>query len=142
MLLPKIVAAGIYNSQIAAKNIKISKNRKTTMFEIELPIESGGISYLNSNSMPITPDMIINVKPGQTRHTAFPFKCYYIHILLHDGSLYDTLINTPDFIKTDKADVYREIFTKIVKYYNTFNKNDEIILQSLLLELIYTISQD
>ena len=142
MLLPEIVAAGIYNSQIAAKNIKISKNRKTTMFEIELPIESGGISYLNSNSMPITPDMIICAKPGQTRHTAFPFKCYYIHIILHDGSLYDTLINTPDFIKTDKVDVYREIFKKIVKYYNTFNKNDEIILQSLLLELIYTISGD
>ena len=48
MELPKLVAAGIYDSRIAAKNVAISKNRKTTMFEIEIPIESGGFSYINS----------------------------------------------------------------------------------------------
>jgi hypothetical protein len=34
MELPEIVAAGIYNSDIVAKNTAISKNRKTSMFEI------------------------------------------------------------------------------------------------------------
>lgn len=64
MILPEIVAVGIYNSQIAAKNIKISKNRKTSMFEIELPIEDGGISYIDANSKQINSDMMICAKPG------------------------------------------------------------------------------
>jgi len=142
MLLPEIVAVGIYNSQIVARNTAISKNRNTSMFEIELPIENGGISYIGSNSKHITPNMIICAKPGQSRHTKFPFKCYYVHMIIHDGPLFDILMNAPDFFETDKADLYKEIFVKLIKHYNTLADSEEIILQSLLLELIYTINKD
>ena len=69
MDLPNLVAAGIYDSRIATKNIAISKNRKTTMFEIELPMESGGISYIDNEARKIEPNLIICAKPGQIRHT-------------------------------------------------------------------------
>jgi len=142
MILPEIVTAGIYNSQLAAKNTKISKNRKTSMFEIELPIEEGGISYIDSNSKKITTNMIICAKPGQIRHTKFPFKCYYVHIIIHSGALYDILMNVPDFFETGKSETYKKIFTKLIKYYNNLSGSEEIILQSLMLELIYTIKND
>ncbi len=142
MILPEIESIGIYNSQIKAKNIKVSKHRKAAMFEIELPIESGGVSYIDSKSTPITPDTIICAKPGQVRHTKFPFKCYYVHMTLQSGILYDILKNTPDFFKTENSDTYRRIFKDLKKHHNTFTKNDAIILQSLILELIYTISRD
>lgn len=141
MILPEIVAAGIYNSQYVAKNLAVSKNRKTSMFEIELPMEKGGISYIGTSSMPITPNMIICAKPGQTRHTKFPFKCYFLHMILHSGTLYDTLMQTPDIFETGNTEAYQRIFTKLVKHYNSATDN-EIILQSLVLELIYTISRD
>lgn len=142
MLLPEIVTVGIYDSRIAAKNTSVSKNRKTSMFEIELPIEYGGVSHIESSSMRISPDMVICAKPGQTRHTKFPFKCYYVHMIIHGGKLYDTLMNTPDFFKTDKSDSYKNIFTKLIRHYNTLNDSEEIILQSLILELIHTITRD
>ena len=142
MILPEIVAVGIYNSRIAAKNVKISKKRKTSMFEIELPIEDGGISYIDSNSKQINTNMIICAKPEQVRHTKFPFKCYYVHMIVHSGALYDALISTPDFFETDKVNIYKEIFIKLIKYYSTLSNSEEIILQSLLLELIYTINKD
>lgn len=142
MLLPEIVAVGIYNSQIAAKNTVISKNRITSMFEIELPAEDGGVSYIDSNAKQINPNMIICAKPGQVRHTKFPFECYYVHMIIHSGPLYDILMNTPDFFETDKGNIYKEIFIKLVKHYSSFADSEEIILQSLLLELIYTISKD
>jgi AraC-like DNA-binding protein len=142
MILPEIVAVGIYNSHIAAKNIKISKKRRTSMFEIELPIEDGGISYIDSNSKQINPNMIICAKPGQVRHTKFPFKCYYVHMIIHSGVLYDMLINTPDFFETEKSNIYKDIFVKLIKHYSTLADSEEIILQSLLLELIYTIKKD
>ena len=142
MILPEIVAVGIYNSQIAAKNLKISKKRKTSMFEIELPIEGGGISHIDSNSKQINPNMIICVKPGQVRQTKFPFKCYYVHMIIHSGTLYDTLMNTPDFFETEKGNTYKGIFVKLIKHYSALADSEEIILQSLLLELIYTINKD
>ncbi|MEE1280439.1 MAG: AraC family transcriptional regulator [Oscillospiraceae bacterium] len=142
MILPEIVTAGIYNSRIAAKNTVISKKRKTSMFEIELPIEGGGISYIDSNSKQIKPNMIICAKPGQVRHTKFPFKCYYVHMIIHSGDLYDILMDTPDYLEPDKTEIYKEIFAKLVKHYNTLSDSEEIILQSLLLKLIYTIKKD
>lgn len=142
MLLPEIIAVGIYDSQIAHKNVKISKNRKTSMFEIELPIEDGGISYIDENSKRINSNMIICAKPGQVRHTKFPFKCYYVHMIIHSGSLYDSLMCIPDFFETDKSDLYKSIFVKLMKHYSALSDSEEIILQSLLLELIYTIRKD
>ena len=142
IILPEIVGVGIYNSQMNGHNVKISKNRKTTMFELELPLDEGGVSYINSESMPITPDMLICAKPGQTRHTRFPFKCYYVHMILKDGYLYDAFCRMPNFIKTEKSDVYRKIFSRMCRYYDTAIDRDKMILQSLLLELIYTMEKE
>lgn len=142
MQLPQIVAIGIYHSAVAAKNVTVSKHRKTSMFELELPLEEGGVSYIDQASMPITSDLLICAKPGQVRHTKFPFKCYYIHMILNEGLLYETLMKTPDFFKTKKGEFHRDIFKKMVRYYNTFSAKDEIILQSLILELIYAIERE
>ena len=142
MELPNLVAAGIYDSRIAAKNIAISKNRKTTMFEIELPVECGGTSYIDANTTPIHPNMIISAKPGQIRHTKFPFKCYYVHMMLPEGSLRNALLQTEDFFLINRYETYEKIFTRLIKHYNFLSPTEEILVQSLLLELIYTVIKD
>jgi transcriptional regulator GlxA family with amidase domain len=48
----------------------------------------------------------------------------------------------PDFLITKKTDKYKHIFKSMYKYYETHTKQDEIILQSLFLELIYMLTQD
>ena len=142
MLLPEIISIGIYDSAIAARNLSISKKRKTSMFEIELPIEQGGISYIESSSWQITPQMVICAKPGETRHTKFPFKCYYLHMMVKSGKLYDLLMNTPDIFEITNRRAYEEIFKKLVKHYNALSECEDVILQSLVLELLYTIFKD
>ena len=142
MILPEIITVGIYDSRIVAKNTVISKNRKTSMFEIELPIENGGVSYIDSNSAQINTNMLICAKPGQVRHTKFPFKCYYIHMIIKDSTLYNELMNTPSFLQSIKNDKYAEIFKSLIKYHNTLSQKDEIILQSLVFKLIHTIIND
>ncbi len=142
IILPEIVSAGIYNSEIAVKNKSITKNRKTTMFEIEIPIEDGGISYIDSAETPIQTDIIICAKPGQMRHTKLPFKCHYIHMIINEGALYDTLIETPDFIKTKEKKKYLTLFKKISKCFDTGLSGDEIMLQGTVLELIATLERD
>lgn len=142
IILPEIVSAGIYNSEIAVKNKSITKKRKTTMFEIEIPIEDGGISYIDSVETPIRTDIIICAKPGQMRHTRLPFKCHYIHMIINEGTLYDILMAAPDFIETEEKKKYLALFKKISKCFDTGLSGDEIMLQGTVLELIATLERD
>ena len=80
LVLPKNISVGMYDSRLAAKGKEVTANRVTLSFEIELPTEQGGISYINHENFHITPDTVICVKPGQQRHTKLPFKCYFLHM--------------------------------------------------------------
>ena len=142
ILLPEIVAIGVYNTQTAVKNKDVTKNRRTDMFEIEMPIEEGGISYIDEHAMPILPHRMICAKPGQVRHTKLPYKCYYIHMMVKEGTLYDILTALPSFIPIKETEKYREIFTRLQKYFDRGLAEDEIILHSLILSLIYSLRAD
>lgn len=141
-ILPEIVSAGIFNAQNIFSNTKISKKRTTTMFEIEIPIEEGGISYINDELAQIEPSCVICAKPGQTRQTKLPFKCYYIHFILKNGKLYEYLMESSDFIKTDNVEKYIRIFEKIYKVFESPVEEEKILLHSLVMELIYMIIKD
>lgn len=139
IILPQIISVGIYNSQLAIKNRTVSKNRKTTMFEIELPIEETGVSYIDNDEHPIKNNLVICAKPGQIRHTRLPYKCYYIHMIVNDGHLWDVLSLLPNFIELTNAERIKEIFISLCEHYNTGIDDDQILLYSLIFELIYIL---
>ena len=138
LILPQFVSVGIYNAQIAYKNRSVSPNRKTTMFELELPIGDGGISHIDEDSHPISDNVVICAKPGQTRHTRLPFKCYYIHIVVPDGQLFELLSSLPNYIEMQDTTRVRKLFSAMYEHYRA---DEELMLQSLTLELIHILTQ-
>ena len=142
ILLPQIVSVGVFNAQLVFKNRTTSKNRKTTMFEIEIPIEDGGTSYIDNESHTVSPNVIICAKPGQIRHTRLPFKCYYIHMIVTEGELLDILTSLPNFIDAADTEQIREIFLTLCGHYQTGISTNEILLQSLVLKLVYILNQN
>lgn len=140
--LPEITSAGIYNSSIAVKNRVETKKRKTTMFEIEIAAEDGGISFVDSKSTPITPNLLICAKPGQTRYTKLPFVCYYVHLCVNEGPVYDMLMKLPNYFKTDRRKFYVDLFSEFIRRYEFWSTDNEVVLQSLLLKLIYEIYEE
>ena len=139
IILPQRVWVGRYNAQVAFKNRAVSPNRKVTQFEIEVPLEDGGFSYIDGETYPITRDLVICAKPGQIRHTRFPFKCYYIHMVVREGLLYDILTAMPNFIENADTDRVRRIFNQICECPVSKQAANELLQQSLILELIYAI---
>lgn len=135
----KIKNIGIYDSKITQPKGTISRNRKTTDFELELPLTNGGISYIDSHNARITTNMFICVKPNQIRSTKFPFKCSYAHISVFDKNLSDILLAMPNFIEIKDSTAYAEIFEELQKYYVSQTATNEIMMQSLLLKLIYIL---
>ena len=139
IFLPEIVALGIFNAQLAVKSGGVTKNRRTTMFEIELPTEDGGTSYIDDECREIKRDTLIVAKPGQIRHTRLPFKCYFVHLILEEGELFDRLSRIPTFVRVKDRERYEQIFEKLCECYNTNLYRDILHLQSLLLELIHIL---
>lgn len=139
IVLPDITFIGIYNARLAYKNKDVTQNRKTTMFELELPIEFGGTSYINDDHQSITSGLFICAKPGQTRHTVLPFTCYFVHLTINGGALYDMLMSMPSYINIPNISVYEQIFKRLCKYYERGLDEDTVIMQGLILELIYSL---
>ena len=52
------------------------------------------------------------------------------------------LLTLPDYISIENTEYYKEIFSDLNNYYSTAVKEDEIILQSLVLKLIYSLNRD
>ncbi|MBO5939108.1 MAG: helix-turn-helix transcriptional regulator [Clostridia bacterium] len=142
IILPQIVSLGIYNAQLVIKNRTTSQNRKTTMFEIELPMEEGGISYIDSTSHPIVENVVICAKPGQIRHTKLPFRCYYVHLIVNEGQLYEVLSALPNYMEIERTDEVREIFLSMIQHYHTGISEESIMLQSLILRLVHTLKKN
>ncbi|MBQ7574799.1 MAG: helix-turn-helix transcriptional regulator [Clostridia bacterium] len=142
LVLPKNISVGIYDSRISVKDKSITDNRITSSFEIELPTEHGGISFIDEDKFRITPETVICVKPGQQRHTKLPFKCYFLHMEIENGILYELLTDTPNYFIAKDRNMYKKIFDDMFDYYDSSKLPDDIILYSRILELIYNIHSD
>ena len=135
----KIVSAGIYNTDVAVRRGTHTRKRKSAMFELELPIEAGGVSYIDETEATIDPNVIIVAKPGQTRHTKLPFKCYYLHIIIKEGYLRNFLTELPNYVRVESREEYLEIFQQMHALHDSSRAEDVIMLESLLLKLIYNL---
>jgi AraC-like DNA-binding protein len=110
------------------------------MFELELSLEAGGISYIDDDSHEISEGLFICARPGQMRHTRVPYRCAYIHFILPEGALYDLLCQCPIYSTPENAAKIREIFEEMMTYYESRLPRDRVMLQSLLFRLVYMIS--
>lgn len=140
IILPNIIAMGIYNAQNSVKGKVVTPRRKTTMFEIELILEDGGISYIDDESHRVVENLIICAKPGQMRQTRKPFKCYFAHLIVNEGSVFETLSSLPDYIEPESTEDVKDIFEDLCKHHNTGLPEDDILVQSLILRLVYLLS--
>lgn len=136
IIVPEVVSAGMYNARIAYKGKSKSLNRRTSMFELELPIVSGGISYIDTDNIRVSDDIFIIAKPGQVRHTVFPFECFFIHMTLEPGELYDVLMKLPNFIRLDSNEEIRTIMEEVSTLFKNGATSDSLMLQSLVIRLI------
>lgn len=141
IILPQVVSIGIFNAQVTPKR-NITEKRKTTMFEIELPILEGGTSYINNEHRRVSCDTLICAKPGQIRHTKLPFRCYYIHMIVAEGPLFDALQELPDFMEISNVNYIKDLFVRLYSLYNTGLSEDLLMIQSLILELVYFLKKN
>ena len=141
IILPEELTVGYFDSNVAYSGVEITPKRNVTCFELELPLEKGGVSYNGEEEVAIEPNMVVCAKPGQVRCTKTPYKAYFIKFSLCDGKVCDFLKGLPDYIKTCRYEKYYEIFRKVFIQYN-LRKTDNFTIYGLLLELVDMMAED
>ena len=134
--MPQIINFGLYDAASVYGNIKSTRPRKTSIYEIEYITENGGTSYIGDKNYIIKKGGIIFAKPDTIRHTDLPYRCLYIHAAIEDETLRSLLQSVPDYFYPADPSKFENAFnalfseTKIPKY-----KND-IDISILFLEIL------
>lgn len=137
-----VISSGMYRSKLIHRKDETSIERKTSVFEIDIPIENGGISYVDTFEAKIKPGLIIFVKPDQIRHTKFPYKCFYIHFEILNNDIVKLLSDVDCFFHTDRYDLYIDLINKINIYRKSEEDKYDLLLYSTIYELLYMLISD
>ena len=79
-LSPSDYGCGIFDSAYSFPDVKVTKPRVVTCYEIEIYYESGGVTYLDGTPHRIKRGAVLCVKPGAVRYSELPLKTYYVKL--------------------------------------------------------------
>ena len=138
--VPLLVSAGIFDSSLLySQEIQRTKNRRVSLFEIELPMENAGCSHINSCSYRVRKNAVLFAKPGQIRHSELPYRCLFVHFIVKDEHLEKIYRTLPDIIEISDYDSYRQIFDSITEASLFPTAESEILIQTKMFELLYKL---
>ena len=133
---------GAFDSKIKFPRVFKTEPRSVEDFEIELYIEDQpGIGYIDGRAIPLKKGTLLCAKPGQLRSSQLHFKCLYFHLSTKDAQLVKLLQNLPEVCVLSEFGPVEELFRKLLRLDAESFPEERLLLQSCLLELIYTLLQ-
>lgn len=141
--VPTVITSGIYDSSLIYPSSTVETNsRRVSMFELDLPLENEGVSYIDRQAIPVSRNRMIVAKPGQMRHSRLPYRCHYLHIVSSDSVYTDILSSLPDTVELTDEEEMRSLFGQIITLSVTPCPENDILLDSILLRIIGLIARD
>lgn len=138
----RIPLYGAFDSKIKFPRVFKTEPRLVQEYEIELYVENQpGITFINGRPVPLKKGTLLCAKPGQMRCSQLHFKCLYFHLDTKEEQLAKLLQNLPDVCVLSDFTPIEELFRKLLRLDAESFPEERLLLQSCLLELIYTILQ-
>lgn len=140
--MPQLINAGLYDAAAAHKGCAETSDRRVSVFELELPVEDGGVSFFGGEPNAISHEHIIFAKPGQLRRTRLPFRCLFVHFTAEDTTLRELLFSVPSRLKISDTDAFKKLFTDIIGAYSQPFEGSELYIAARLFTLIDRIYRE
>ena len=134
--MPQIINFGLYDAASVYGNIKSTRPRKTSIYEIEYITEDGGASYIGNKTYTIKKGGIIFAKPDTIRHTDLPYRCLYIHAAIEDETLRSLLQSVPDYFYPTDSDKFENTFNALFSEAKIQKCKNDIDISILFLEIL------
>jgi len=88
---------GLFDSKVKFPHLTQTSDRPVTEYELEFfPTDYSGKAYINGAEHPMLHGCFLCAKPGQIRHSALHYRCYYVHMSTCDPELDGLLRQIPD----------------------------------------------
>ena len=140
--IPSICGLGIYDASVMHKNKSVTPQRLVSLFEIEYILEDGGISYINGNEYEIKKGAVIVAKPGYQRHTVLPFRSIYVHLIIDDKEIAETVSKCPDFFMPENPSEYENALLAVILASASDSPFRNIAVYEKLFSLLSLLSSD
>ena len=131
---------GAFDSKIKFPRVIKTDPRPVEDFEVELYVEDQpGVCYIDGRAVPLKKGTLICAKPGQMRCSQLHFKCLYFHLSTREEQVVKLLQGLPDVCVMSDFGPVEELFRKMLRLDADSFPEERLLLQSCLLELIYTL---
>ena len=147
MVLPEIYSCGIFDTSERAiykdKDLSTPTPLRTVReYELELFLEDGGVSFLDSIVHPIKKGDVLVAKPGNKRQSLLHFKTYFLHFGVKDSRLEELINELDSYISVENFEKYHKLFKEICEPNPGFDEYKDVADASRLLILLYTLRKD
>ena len=138
--LPVFYGSGLFDSRQKFGNAVTSGQRLVQCYELEYFVENGGTAHINGTAYPIRKGYVLLGKPGDVRHSSFPFICHFIHFELAPELQAFADVLPSYFPCTDDWEIER-YFLSIADLFCSSNATDSVAAASHLLVLLHLLKK-
>ena len=112
----KNIQCGIFDSSLLRRGHTQSQEREVVCYELELFAEDSGTSFIDGVRHPVRRGMLLRAKPGQTRHSLFPVRCYFIRLFAGaDEDMEATIASFPECFYIEREEDVEELASLFVR---------------------------
>ena len=120
----------------------VSSERRLTEYELEFFSDSySGATWSDDMEHALPRGTVLCLKPGQWRHSRFPFRCYYVHLTTDDPALDGLLRRLPDASFLPYMEAAVSIFQELLVLDSVSDPTAHLALQSGVCRLIRLIER-
>ena len=128
---------GIFDSEVKFPKMTISQMRPVEEYELELYAdEAPGQTCLNGNWYALSQGTCVVAKPGSTRRSRLPFRCYYIHLQTDDDELCSLLQDLPECFVLWQMQELLGLFNQMLTAESAATAEDRLLVNSCTLQII------
>ena len=133
---------GIFDSEVKFPKMTISQVRPVTGYELELYAdEIPGQTCLNGTWYSLSQGTCVVAKPGSTRRSRLPFRCYYIHLQTDDEELCRLLQDLPECFVLWQMQELLNIWNQMLIAESAKAPEDRLLINSCTLQIIRLLVQ-
>lgn len=131
---------GVFDSHVKFPKMTTTAPRQVESYELEFyAADTTGKTWLNGRWYPLLRGTFVCAKPGCTRRSILPFRCYYIHLQTTDPALTVLLDKLPDIFSLPHKREATALWTQMLALEPEDRPEDRLLLHSCILQVIHLI---
>lgn len=137
--LPTVTRVGHFDSREKLPGISQTSPRVVEIYELEMFSSDSGTAYYNGEVRQVQKGDIMVAKPGSTRWSILPVRCFFVHFTTDDPELIRFLEELNGFCRADNYGAIEVLFRSIYSAFTSVDVMAPSLASARVLELLWQL---